>query len=52
MLNIKCDFCNKWLKEPGALLFSIPKLKKHKMKCKKFHICKLCYKQKIKIHVK
>lgn len=50
MLNIDCDICKQPLVDFGALLFSPPELDKEKtFNCKKFHICKICYKEKIEI---
>jgi hypothetical protein len=41
VLKIKCDMCNKELKELGALLFSPPKGND----VKKYHICVKCFKR-------
>jgi hypothetical protein len=52
-----CSFCNKELKEPGALLFSPPStpmamcnsigknIKNSADCCEKFHICEKCFKK-------
>lgn len=42
MFRIKCDRCDKELKEPGGLLFSPPKSKTDSV-CTKWHLCKECY---------
>ena len=38
-MKIKCDRCNKTLKELGGLIFSPP----DDGKCRKMHLCMKCY---------
>jgi len=39
MLNIKCDFCPKYLEEPGAILFGPPR----DNFSRKLHLCVDCF---------
>jgi len=40
-MKIKCDVCQKLLKEPGGLLFSPPSQVQSRVY--KYHLCKACY---------
>jgi len=44
-MKIKCDKCEKFLKEQGALIFSPPSEDRHEVI--KLHICKECYELKL-----
>lgn len=44
MLNFKCDICSKNITNPGALVFSPPKVDaKQNMMVVKYHLCVDCY---------
>ena len=50
-MNFKCNFCNKILKQPGALLFS-PPMDYIGDNVIKYHICVDCYCELIKDKIK